>query len=179
MPKRFAITLIVISTIVYGSIFALSMVYSTSFFDEMVIQLNRMATNMSNMDEIQHSRLILNTIFENEQPPETWQALILSPPDHDLEQFFYFYKVWIIKKGLTPKDVKGSYCIFKSGQDQLTIMNMRYGKNKPVLQFPFYKTQQGQLKSGLFFAINELPFSADLNKDNTVDQKDVLMAMKK
>lgn len=179
MPKRFAITLIVMSTTLYGSIFALSMVHGTGFFDEIIIQLNRVTANLSSMDEIQQSRLILNTILENEQPPETWQTLIIKPPDKDLDQFFYFYKVWTIKKGLTPKNIKGSYAIFKTEQNQVTMINMRYGKNKPVLRFSFSRTKQGQLKSGLFFAINELPFSADLNKDNTVDRKDVLLAMKK
>ncbi len=179
MIKRFAITLITLSTLVYGSIFAFSIVHDTSFFDEIVIQLNRMSTNLNNNDEVQHSRLLLKTILENETPPENWQTMIIPPPGNDLNQLFYFYKVWSIKTGLTLKNIKKSYPIFKSEQNQLTIINMRYGKKKPILQFPFSKNNQGNLVSGMFFAINELPFSADYNKDEKIDHKDVLLALKK
>jgi hypothetical protein len=179
MIKRFAITLITLSTLLYGSIFVSSLLHDTRFFDEIVIQLNRMSTNLNNMDEVQHSKLILNTILENETPPENWQTLITKPPKDDFDQLFYFYKVWTIKTGLTQKNIKKSYPIYKAHQNQLTIINMRYGKKKPILQFPFSKTSQGNLVSGLFFAINEMPFSADYNGDERIDHKDVLLALKK
>jgi len=40
MPKKFAFSLIVLSTIVYGSIFLMANHYGTGFFDEILIQLN-------------------------------------------------------------------------------------------------------------------------------------------
>ncbi len=55
---------------------------------------------------------------------------------------------------------------------------MRYGKSKPVVQFPFYKDKKGNMIAGLFFPINEQPLSADLNNDNKIDHKDVLIARK-
>jgi hypothetical protein len=179
MLRRFALSLIGISTLIYGSIFFSSVIHNTGFFDEILIQLNRMNANMSNMDEIQHSRQVLNAIMNNDHPPDNWTSLIAGPPEKDPVQLFYFYKVWMKQSGLTPKDIKRSYAIFKSVKNNLLILNMRYGKNKPVLQFPFMSTPQGQVVSGLFFAINELPFSADINNDGRVDQKDVLAAKTK
>lgn len=179
MIKRFALTLIGMSTFIYGCIFYLSFVHDTKFYDEILIQINRMTANMSYMDEVQQSKFILKTIIDNEHPPENWEQLIVHNQQKDNQQLFYFYKVWTLKIGLTHKDVKKSYPIFSSSQNQLSIINMRYGKKKLVLQFPFSKTPDGKIITGLFYAINELPFSADFNKDNRVDHKDVLLAQKK
>ncbi len=178
MLKRFAITLIILSTLVYGSVFFLSMHYHTGFFDEILIQMTRMDAGFFNKAEVRQSKQVLKTIIENEHPPENWPGMIFKPGDNNAEQLFYHYKVWVTKTQVTLADVKGSYPIFKSKEDKAILINMRYGNKKPVLQFPFYKTGSGKLLTGLFFPINELPFDADLNKDHIIDQKDVLIARK-
>lgn len=177
--KRFAITLIVLTTIVYGSIFGLSIYHDTKFFDEILIQLNRVDANLNQSQEIEQSKLVLKTIMENEHPPENWATLIVRDGENDQARLFYFYKVWTIQSQLSLEDIMDSYPIFKSEQKKVTLINMRYGKQKPVLQFPFFKTIDGRLITGFFFPINELPFSADYNNDNTVNHEDVLLAQKK
>ncbi len=178
MLKRFAVTLIILSTFVYGSVFFLSMHYHTGFFDEILIQINRLDTGLFNKAEVRQSRQLLKTIIKNEYPPENWQAFIVKPAENDADQLFYHYKVWVTKTQLTLTDIEDSYPIFKSKKDKAILINMRYGNDKPVLQFPFYRTTNGKLLTGLFFPVNELPFDADLNKDHIIDQKDVLIARK-
>lgn len=176
MIKRFAITLITLSSLVYGSIFYLSVVHDTKFFDEILMQINRMTTHLSDMELVGQSKFVLQTIINAEHPPENWPTLIVHNQEKDHDQLFYFYKVWSLKTGLTQKDINRSYPIFKARNSQLTIINMRFGKKKMVLQFPFSKAPDGTIVTGLFYALNELPFSADLNKDNQVNHQDVLLA---
>ncbi|MFH2059368.1 MAG: hypothetical protein ABIJ59_10765 [Pseudomonadota bacterium] len=177
--KRFSITLIALTTIVYGSIFGLSIYHDTQFFDEILIQLNRVNATFTQKQEIEQSKLILKTIMENEHPPDNWTSLIVHNQENDQTRLFYFYKVWTIKSGLSLEDIMGSYPIYKSEQKKMTLVNMRYGKKKPVLQFPFFKADSGDLITGFFFPINELPFVADYNKDNTINHEDVLLARTK
>jgi len=56
---------------------------------------------------------------------------------------------------------------------------MRYGPSKPVVQFPFYKNDKGDLITGLFFPVNEMPLAADLNNDKKINHEDVTLARKK
>lgn len=178
MLKRFSITLIIVSTIVYGSMFGLGIYYGTGFFEEILIQLNRVSTNLSKKDEVTQSREILKTIIENEHPTENWKNLIVKNPKMNHAELFYYYKIWTIKTKLSQKDIVASYPIFQKGTNDITIINMRYGKSKPILQFPFFKDQLGNLIAGLFFPLNEKPMSADLNSDNAVNYKDVMLARK-
>ncbi|MBU2630975.1 MAG: hypothetical protein KKE61_20360 [Proteobacteria bacterium] len=176
--KSFGVTLIILSTIVYGSIFFLANQYQTSFFDEMLIQLNRITTSSSKKQEISQSKLILRTILENEHPPADWANLIVRSEQTDHEQLFYHYKIWTIKTKLGIEDITDSYPVFESKSDNITVINMRYGKTKPVLQFPFFKDKKGNLITGLFFPINEKPLSADYNNDNKINHEDVMLARK-
>ncbi|MCF6247021.1 MAG: hypothetical protein L3J69_06630 [Desulfobacula sp.] len=179
LKKKFGITLIIISTLVYGSIFFLSMHHETSFFDEILIQLNRAAGNLNKKDEIQQSKFILKTIIENDHPPQIWKNLIAHNPQNDNEELFYYYKIWTIRTKLSMDDIAGSYPIFEKTKNGITHINMRYGKDKPVLQFPFFRNNAGNLVTGLFFPINERSMSADYNKDNKVNYKDVILARKR
>ena len=178
MLKKFSITLIALSTIIYGSLFFMAKHYNTSFFDEIVMQLNRIVCSLNKKQEIQTSKTILKLILKNEHPPANWDNLIVHNPEDDNKDLFYFYKIWTIKTKLTIKDIDGSYPIFQSRGNNVTLINMRYGKEKPVLQFPFSKDKKGNLITGLFFPINERPMSADYNKDNKVNYEDVLIARK-
>lgn len=178
MPKKFAISLIVLSTILYANVFHLSVVHKTSFFDEMIMQINRFQVGLANKDEMNLSKLILRTILENEHPPEEWNRMILPSPEFNHTKLFYFYKVWSIQRGLTLGDIKSSYPIFKTKKNHLTILKIRYGKDKPILQFPFSKNSEDFPIAGLFLAANELPFSADLNKDDEINHADVVLATK-
>ncbi len=179
LKKKFGITLIVISTLVYGSIFFLSIHHGTSFFDEILIQLNRVAGNLNKKDEVQQSKFILKTIVENEHPPQIWQKLIAHNKENDHQELFYYYKIWTVKAKLSIDDIAGSYPIFEKTQNGITLINMRYGKTKPILQFPFFRDNKGNIITGLFFPINEKPMSADYNNDNKVNDKDVILARKK
>ena len=178
MRKRFAITLIVVSTFVYGTIFVMAKRYDTGFFDEMTNQVNRMALNMSKRDEVALTKLTLKTILENEHPPDLWHGLIARSKRYDHQELFYHYKVWTLKSNLSMKDISRSYPINESTKDGHTIINIRYGKLKKVLQFPIMKGNAGNLIVGLFFPINEMPFSADYNNDKIIDYKDVIRARK-
>ncbi len=178
MPKRIAITLILLSTIVYGTVFLLSRHYRTSFFDEILIQLNRMAISISDKRAVNQTRYILKTILENGHPPATWPALIARYRKRRPEELFYYYKVWAIKTKLGIDDVRKSYPIFKSSGEGSVTINMRYGNTKPVLQFPFFKEKAGNLVAGLFFPINEAPFSADINHDGVINEEDVAIIKK-
>lgn len=178
MRKQFSITLIVISTIVYGSVLGMSLYYDTGFFEEMLMQINRIDATASRKAEVGLSKLILTEIIENEHPTARWQILIARDSSRGYAELFYHYKVWMEKTGLTLDDIGSSYPIFKTRQQHISIINMRYGKTKPVLQFPFIKDKSGTLMAGLFFPVNELPFSADLNKDKIIDYKDVVLARK-
>ena len=179
MIKRFAWTLIAIASLVYGGIFALSRYYETSFFDEILMQLNRLNAHAFSMKEVQQSKLLIRTIIENDHPPAAWPAMIVRGEKKDHRQLFYYYKVWTLKSKLTTADVKKSYPIFKASQEQFTILNIRFGRYKPVVQFPFFTDAGSNLVCGLFFPINEPPFSSDLNKDGQVDQEDVAIARKR
>ncbi len=176
MLKKFAITLIIMSTSVYGTTFFIAKYHGTSFFDEIVMQLNRMATNLSHSKEINYSKLVLKTILENEHPPAVWDRLITHNQQYSHKELFYHYKIWTIQKQVNINDVNDSYPIFKASENNLTLINMRYGKNKPILQFPFLKDKDGNLITGLFFPINEKPLPADLNKDNKINHEDVKIA---
>ncbi len=176
--KKFSISLIILSTIIYGSVFATAKYHDTSFFDEMLIQLNRAAISISKKQEIAQSKFILQTIIENEHPPQIWDTLISHNPENDDTQLFYYYKIWTIKTKLNTKDIKDSYPIFESSKNNITMINMRYGKNKPIVQFPFFRDKDTTLNTGLFFPINATPISADYNNDNKVNYDDIL-ALKK
>lgn len=179
MLKRFSITLIVLSTLVYGCVFIMSKYHDTGFFEEILMQVNRLETGFSNKAEIQQSKVLLSLIIGSEIPPNNWDSMILPGPKRTNQELFYHYKVWTMKIGLTPTDVKKSYPIFKSGQQDVTIINMRYGKQKAIVQFPFFRDSSNNIVTGLFFPVNELPFSADLNKDGVINQRDVAIAKKK
>jgi len=178
MLKRFSITLIIVSTIVYGSVFFLGLYYGTGFFDEMLAQLNRVSITFSKKQEIDQSKFILKTIIESEHPQDSWKGLIAHNQIKNDEELFYYYKIWSIKTKLSHKDISDSYPIFEKTKNNINIINIRYGKTKPVMQFPFFKDKAGNLRTGLFFPLNEKPISADYNKDNKVDHKDVLLARK-
>lgn len=178
MLKRFSITLIIISTLVYGSMFIMAKYYGTGFFDEMLMQMNRLAAVFVNKKEIKQSKRILFDIIENEHPTGNFQQWVMLGKKSSHEELFYHYKVWIVKSGLSREDVEKSYPIFKALQDNTLIINMRYGPGKPVVQFPFVINTAGQIITGLFYPVNELPLAADLNKDNTIDHRDVILARK-
>lgn len=178
MRKRFAITLIVVSTIAYGTIFLMAIHHDTGFFDEMINQVNRMAIHLSKRQEVALTKLTLKTILENEHPPDIWYGLIGPSKKNDPKELFYHYKVWTLKINLSIKDISRSYPIYESKKDGHTIIHMRYGKLKTVLQFPISQGKAGNLIVGLFFPINEMPFSADYNKDKIIDHKDVVLARK-
>lgn len=176
MLKRFSISLIVISSAVYMTIFLMSRHYQTGFFDEILIQLNRLNTSLGHKTEIIQTKYILKLVSENDTPTKQWYAVMRPGSKTDPTQLFYYYKVWLIKAGLTQTDINQSYPIFRMMKDDVAVINMRYGPGKPIVQFPFSKTGKDSFVCGLFFPINEPPFSADLNKDKTVDQKDVVIA---
>ena len=178
LKKRFGITLIVLTTIVYGSIFIMGQYYGTGFFDEMLIQINRLSASFNSKAEVNQSKLILTTIMENEHPPESWKGLIAHNPQNNSKELFYYYKIWTIKTKLSLKDVKDSYPIFAITKNNIISINMRYGKSKPVVKFPFFRDADGNLLTGLFFPINEQPMSADLNKDKKINHDDVVVARK-
>ena len=163
----------------YGSVFIMAKRHGTGFFDEILIQMNRFSTNLANKAEINQSKAILRLIMASDHPPANWETLISGKEKKDTTSLYYHYKTWLTQSGLTPKDIDGSYPIFKSTTNQLTIINMRYGKDKPILQFPFLTSGSNGLVTGLFFPVNELAFSADLNKDGRVDDKDVELAAKR
>ena len=179
MLKRFSITLIVLSTLVYGSVFIMSKYHGTGFFEEVLMQMNRLETGFGNKIEVRQSKALLSSILESEAPPENWDRLIVPDKKTKHQELFYHYKVWTIKIGLTQAEVRKSYPIYKSRQQNMTIINMRYGRQKTIVQFPFFRDSSNQIVTGLFFPVNELPFSADLNKDGAIDHRDVTIAKKK
>jgi hypothetical protein len=178
MKKKFAISLIIMSTFLYGTIFFISQRYGTSFFDEIVMQLNRVSSNMNKPQEVQFTKVILTAIINNEHPPSEWNKFIAHNPKYDNKELFYYYKIWSIKAKLNINDINSSYPVFSGSRKNSIIINMRYGKSNPVLQFPFYKDKKGNMMTGLFFPINEKPLSADLNKDNKINHEDVILARK-
>jgi hypothetical protein len=178
LKKRFGITLIVLTTIIYGSIFIMGQYYSIGFFDEMIIQINRLSIGFYNKSEVNQSKLILTTIMVNEHPPSNWKDLIAHNPQNSNTELFYYYKIWSIKTKLSFKEVKNSYPIFKITKNNIISINMRYGKLKPAVKFPFFRDAGGNLLTGLFFPISGQPISADLNKDKKISYDDVVVARK-
>ncbi len=178
MIKKFAISLIIMSTFLYGTIFVMSKRYETSFFDEISIQLIRMTASMNKSQEVQFTKIILTAIINNEHPPSDWNKFILHSPDYDNKELFYYYKIWSIKAKLNINDINAAYPIFTASSANSVIVNMRYGKDKPVVQFPFYKDKKENLMTGLFFPINQQPLNADLNNDDKIDHQDVVLARK-
>jgi hypothetical protein len=178
MLKKFSISLIIMSTFLYGSIYFMSKKYDTTFFDEILIQLNRMTANFNKSQEAQFTKIILTTIINNEHPPSNWNRFIAHNAKYSHKELFYYYKVWSIKVKLNLEDINSSYPIFTSNSEKVMMINMRYGKSKPVVRFPFYKNKKGDMVAGLFFPVNEKPFSADLNKDKKINHQDVIIARK-
>jgi hypothetical protein len=167
------------ATFLYGTIFFMSKQYGTTFFDEISIQLTRMTATMNKPSEVQFSKTILTAIINNEHPPSDWNQYIANNLKYDQTELFYYYKVWITKIKLNVKDVNTSYPIYSASNENFIFINMRYGKNKPVVQFPFLKDKKGNMIAGLFFPINEKPLSADLNADNKINHDDVILARKR
>ncbi len=178
MLKKFSISLIIMSTFLYGSIFFISKQYETAFFDEIVIQLNRMTASFNKSPEAQFTKIVLTAIINNEHPPPDWSNFIAHNLKYNHNELFYYYKVWSIKVKLSSEDINASYPIYSASNENFVVINMRYGRSKPVVQFPFYKNKKGDLVAGLFFPINEKPLSADLNNDNIINHKDVVIARK-
>ncbi|MCP4670838.1 MAG: hypothetical protein GY857_05990 [Desulfobacula sp.] len=179
MKKKFSISLIIMASFLYGTIFFISQRHETSFFDEIVIQLTRMTTNMNKSQEVQFTKTILAVIINNEHPPSDWNRFIAHNPKYDNKELFYYYKIWSLKTNLNIADINASYPIYSASSEQSIFINMRYGKDKPVVRFPFYKDNKENLMIGLFFPINEKPLNADLNNDNQINHKDVVIARKK
>jgi len=178
MIKKFSISLIIMSTFLYGTIFVMSKRYETSFYDEIVFQLNRMTATMNKSQEVQFTKTILSAIINNEHPPSDWHRFIVHSPEYDNKELFYYYKIWSIKTQLNINDITASYPISTASNQTKIVLNMRYGKDKPVVQFPFYKDKKENLTTGLFFPINQQPLNADLNNDEKIDHQDVILARK-
>lgn len=178
MIKRFAFSLLFLSTIVYGSLFLMAKHYGTGFFDEVSIQLNRISATINHKPEIDQSKFILKAIIDNEHPPAGWSDIITHNRQKNDSELFYHYKIWTIIIKLNINDINDSYPIFHFFKDNINFITMRYGKTKPIIQFPFLKDKAGNLLTGLFFPINEEPVSADYNMDNIVNHEDVLLARK-
>ncbi len=176
MLKRFSISLIILSSIIYLTIFLISRHHETGFFDEILIQLNRISTNMNHEKKVKQTKLVLNLILNHETPPDQWRFIVDHNWKTDPNELFYYYKVWMIKTGLTSADIDASYPIYNTKEDQVTKINMRYGPDKSILQFPFSVDKKKNLITGLFFPINEPPFSADLNGDKFINHLDVSLA---
>ena len=179
MLKKFSISLIIMSTFMYGSIFFMSKHYNTTFFDEILIQLNRMTANFNRPQEVEFTKILLASIINSENPPADWSSYILHNPKYDNKELSYYYKVWTIKVKLNMEDINSSYPIFTASNEKTVVINMRYGQSKPVVQFPFYKNENGDLITGLFFPVNERPLAADLNNDNKINHEDVIVARKR
>ena len=179
MLKKFAISLIIMSTFLYGTIFFMSKRYETLFFDEILIQLNRMAANFNRPQEVEFTKILLASIINNEQPPSDWNRYIVHSPKYDNKELFYYYKIWTINVKLNMDDITSSYPIFTASTEKKVVINMRYGQSKPVVRFPFYKNEKGDLITGLFFPVNERPLSADLNNDDKINHEDVILARKR
>ena len=179
MIKKFAISLIIMSTFMYGTVFFMSQRYDTVFFDEILIQLNRMTANFNRPQEVEFTKILLAAIVNNEQPPSDWNRYILHSPKYDNTELFYYYKIWTINVKLNLDDINRSYPIYTAINENKVVLNMRYGQSKPVVQFPFYKNEKGDLITGLFFPVNERPLSADLNNDDKINHEDVIIARKR
>jgi hypothetical protein len=178
MLKRFSISLIVVASTVYGSLFGLGLYYDTGFFDEFSIQLNRASGRFTKKEEVAVTKFLLKSIVNNEQPPETWNGLISHNQQKDDTQLFYYYKIWAVNAKLSIKEISESYPIFSKIDNNIQAINMRYGKDKPVLQFSFFRNKAGKLKTGLFFPINEPPLEADYNGDGKINAEDLALAKK-
>lgn len=174
--KRFAVTLIIMATVLYGSIFVMSKQYGTPFFEEIVIQLNRMNEKFGGSPEVTMTKTVLKAIIENETPPDEWNRFILHASEYSPNDLFYLYKVWSVTVSLTLRDINKSYPILNTENENGILLRMRYGKTQPVLQFKFFKVGEDTLAMGLFYPVNEPPVSADLNNDKTIDAKDVRIA---
>ncbi len=124
MLKSFSISLIVLSSIVYLTIFLISRHHETGFFDEILIQVNRISTNMNHEEKIKQSKTVLKLILENETPPDQWNLIILQNWKTDPNELFYYYKVWIIKTDLTLADIDESYPIYSSTENQITKIKL-------------------------------------------------------
>ena len=179
MPRKFAISLIIISTIVYGYIFLVSKQYGTGFFDEILYQMNRMAVLLANNQEVVQTKRILSAVLTNEHPPKKWKGLIARSQEKDHLELFYHYKIWTLKTGLRMEDIAGSYPIHKFNKEMFTVINMRYGNTQPTLQFPLFRDKTGKIVSGLFFPLGEPPVDVDYNNDNIISYEDVVLARKK
>ena len=179
MLKKFAISLIIMSTFMYGTVFLMSKRYETAFFDEILIQLNRMTANFNRPNEVEFTKILLASVINNEQPPSDWSRYIIHSSKYNNMELFYYYKIWTIKTELNLDDVNGSYPIYTASNEKKVVINMRYGPSKPVVQFPFYKNDKGDLITGLFFPVNERPLPADLNKDDKINHEDVILARKR
>lgn len=179
MLKKFAISLLIMATFMYGTIFFMSKRYETVFFDEILIQLNRVTANINRPQEVEFTKILLASIINNEQPPSDWSRYIIHSPKYNNMELFYYYKIWTIKTELNLDDVNRSYPIYTVSNERKVVVNMRYGPSKPVVRFPFYKNDKGDLITGLFFPVNERPLSADLNNDDKINHEDVILARKR
>lgn len=178
MLKKFSISLIIMSTFLYASIFVVSKQYNTSFFDEINNQLTRVTAVFNKPKEIEFTKLVLSAIVNSEHPPADWDNYLFHNPEYSHSELFYYYKVWTIKLKLTLEQITSSYPIYSRRGKNSIAVDMRYAPSRPVVRFPFFQDSKGNLVAGLFFPVNEKPLVADLNRDHKVNHEDVILAKK-
>lgn len=178
MLKKFSISLIIMSTFLYASIFVVSKQYNTSFFDEINNQLSRITAVFNKPQEVEFTKLVLSAIVNSEHPPADWDQYLFHNAKYSHSELFYYYKVWVIKTKLTLKQITSSYPIYSRRSENSVAVNMRYGSSQPVVRFPFFQDSKGNIVAGLFFPVNEKPLVADLNRDHKINHEDVVLAKK-
>ncbi len=179
MLKKFAITMICIASLLYGTTFLISRSNNTNFFEEINCQLMRLQGKFHYSKQVDHSKKILATVLNNEIPPSLWQSLLEERLHEYSDKAFYFFKIWLIEAQLTESDIDAAYPIFIATGGDAINMKLRFPGTDHVLQFNIYDNDKEQVVSGLIFPVNNNNFSADYNNDESIDYQDALLARKR
>jgi hypothetical protein len=176
MRKKFAITLICLTTILYGSILSISISNETRFFQEINYQLVRAQGKLKYDLQVSHMKDLLKAVFDNDAPPPEWDSYLEDSLKEFSTKAFYFFKVWLIESNISQDDIADSYLIFIAQSGDKQILDLRFPSQGYVLQFNIYANSSGQPVSGLFFPKKNREFSADYNNDSFVNYQDVVLA---
>lgn len=179
MRKKFAITLICLTTILYGAVFFISRNNGTGFLEEINCQLMRLHGNLKYAQQVDQAKGLLKMVLNNENPPSNWNDFLEEKLQPFNDKAFYFFKIWMIDSHITADNIEASYPVhIVERVDTLTVLQ-RFPGTGHVLQFNIFTNAASKPVFGLFLPINNSNFSADYNYDDRIDYEDVLLARKR
>ena len=127
--------------------------------------------NITCRREIGVARAFLLETVQTEQPSGAWiQQCDASNPTNA----FFFFKIWFEEAGVPASQLARAYTDLPTWSDgTVTAFNLHYGRHLPDIQC-FVTPSNGIDRVRAFFPLNNCLFHPDFNRDERIDQRDVI-----